>query len=253
MIDVNSVIEEVKNKIQIDKDSIKVDITGALGGLEVTENGIYTPNDDIAGFNKVVVNVNTFRELFIHILSDYSESYDLNDDDWIYNDSLTEHKINSSAFRDDSNLRSIRFNKITGISESAFNGCTSLITVDLPACKAIDGINAFNRCTALTTVNLPVCEIIKGIYVFSQCTALTTLDLPACKEIAGYGMFSYCASLEKLILRNNKVVKLQNDDIFFETPNLYIYVPDDLVEDYKSAAYWSSYSDKIRPISQLEG
>lgn len=253
MIDVNSVIEEVKNKIQIDKDSIKVDITGVLGGLEVTENGIYTPSDDIAGFNQVVVNVHTFKELFRHILSDYSELYDLNDNDWVYNDSLTEHKIKANAFRGDTNLISIGFNKITGISESAFNGCTSLTTVNLPSCKAIEGDNVFNRCTALTTVNLPVCEIIKGIYAFSECTALTTLDLPACKEIAGYGMFNYSASLEKLILRNNKVVKLQKNNIFYETPNLYIYVPDDLVESYKSADYWSSYSAIIRPISQLEG
>ena len=33
--------------------------------------------------------------------------------------------------------------------------------------------------------------------------------------------------------------------------DLYFYVPDDLVEDYKAATNWSVYADQIKPISEL--
>ena len=35
--------------------------------------------------------------------------------------------------------------------------------------------------------------------------------------------------------------------------DLYFYVPDDLVESYKSASNWSTYTDQIKPISDLYG
>ena len=33
--------------------------------------------------------------------------------------------------------------------------------------------------------------------------------------------------------------------------DLYFYVPDDLVEDYKAATNWSAYADQIKPVSEL--
>lgn len=66
-----------------------------------------------------------------------------------------------------------------------------------------------------------------------------------------------CSSLKSFILRKtDKPASLAQVAAFrgsaIESGTGYVYVPDELVESYKSATNWATYADQIKPISELE-
>ena len=160
--------------------------------------------------------------------------------------------IGDNAFSGCTALNSINLPVCTSIGTYAFYSCKSLTSIDLPVCTSI-GPYTFYRCTALTSINLPVCTSIE-YGVFSSCTALTSINLPACTSIHSYA-FNSCKSLTSIKLANtSKICTLSNSDAFKVTPIAnkagYIYVPDELVEQYKKATNWSVYASQIKPLSE---
>ena len=153
------------------------------------------------------------------------------------------------SFYNNYNLNEISLPECTSISGRSFGMCKNLTIIDLPKCTSI-GEDAFIGCTSLTTVNLPECTSIGG-GAFIYCSNLTTVNLPKCTSI-GNGAFNGC-NLTTLILNSNQVVVL--NDIytitFISNGTGYIYVPDNLVDSYKTATIWSTYANQIKPISEL--
>ena len=159
--------------------------------------------------------------------------------------------IGYSAFSDCTSLTNIDLPVCTSIGSSAFYDCTSLTNIDLPVCTSI-GYYAFYDCTSLTNIDLPVCTSI-GYYAFSDCTSLTNIDLPVCTSISS-SAFNNCTSLTSIKLANtSKICTLSNSNAFKNTAIAnkagYIYVPDELVEQYKKATNWSVYASQIKPLS----
>ena len=119
--------------------------------------------------------------------------------------------------------------EITKVRECAFYEKKSLTSIDLPACTSIDSL-AFNRCTSLTSIDLPACTSIDSL-AFSGCTSLTSIKLA----------------------NTSKICTLSDSNAFNNTPIAnkagYIYVPDELVEQYKKATNWSVYASQIKPLS----
>ena len=114
------------------------------------------------------------------------------------------------------------------------------------------GNYAFYNCTSLTNIDLPVCTSI-GYSAFSDCTSLTNIDLPVCTSISS-SAFNNCTSLTSIKLANtSKICTLSNSNAFKNTAIAnkagYIYVPDELVEQYKKATNWSVYASQIKPLS----
>ena len=71
------------------------------------------------------------------------------------------------------------------------------------------------------------------------------------------GAFYNCTKLSKFALPNiTSVPTLSSTNNFYNTPIAngtgYIYVPDDLVESFKSATNWNTYADQIKAISEME-
>ena len=159
--------------------------------------------------------------------------------------------IGTYAFYSCKSLTSIDLPVCTSIGPYTFYRCTALTSINLPVCTSID-YGVFSSCTALTSINLPVCTSIE-YGVFSSCTALTSINLPACTSIHSYA-FNSCKSLTSIKLANtSKICTLSNSDAFKGTPIAnkagYIYVPDELVEQYKKATNWSVYASQIKPLS----
>ena len=142
--------------------------------------------------------------------------------------------------------------RITIVKSELFYNCTNLTTINLPKCTSID-YGAFRVCTSLTTINLPKCTSI-GEYAFYYCTNLTTVNLPKCTSI-GDGAFHSCTNLTTIILSNNQIVSLMGFLTFnnsgISRGSGYVYVPDNLVDSYKTATNWSNYANRIKPISEL--
>ena len=159
--------------------------------------------------------------------------------------------LGDSAFQYCSALTSVDLPVVTNINTSAFRYCTSLTTADFPVATVV-GTYAFQNCTSLTTVSLPAAISI-GSYAFYGCSALTTADFPVATSISSSAFYG-CSALTSLTLSKNQVATLSNTNAFTGTPIAsgtgYVYVPDDLVGQYKAATVWAIYSDQILPLSQ---
>ena len=163
------------------------------------------------------------------------------------NDRVT--SIGEYAFYRCSNLTTADFHVATSIGNSAFYGCSILTAADFPVATSI-GEYAFYNCSNLTTVNFPVVTLI-GTYAFNNCSKLTTVNFPVVTSIGAYA-FQSCTALTTLILRNtDKVATLGKANALSGANNCIIYVPDELVDDYKAATNWSTYADRIKGLSEL--
>ena len=128
------------------------------------------------------------------------------------------------------NIEELSDGALTNINSYAFYGCKSLTSIDLPACTSI-GNNSFENCRTLTSIDLPVCTSI-GDSAFDDCTKLTSIKLA----------------------NTSKICTLSDSNAFNNTPIAnkagYIYVPDELVEQYKKSTNWSVYASQIKPLSE---
>ena len=145
--------------------------------------------------------------------------------------------------------------RITYLGIEVFRNYESLAVVDFPNVTSA-GVNVFYACYGLKTVNLPsLISISSNMFAYSS--LLKRLDFPSVESISG-GAFSGCSRLVTLILRKaDTVCTLENVNALTNTSIAkgtgYIYVPDNLVEQYKAATNWSTYANQIKPISDLEG
>ena len=165
--------------------------------------------------------------------------------------SLTATQVSNYAFYADTLLTTVSLPAATSIGTYAFYGCSALTTVSLPAATSI-GNYAFQNCPALTTADFPLVTSI-STYAFQSCTSLTTADFPLVTSISAYA-FRSCSALTSLTLSKNKVATLSGTNALLNTPIAtgtgHIYVPDNLVDQYKTATNWNTYANQILPISQ---
>ena len=141
--------------------------------------------------------------------------------------------------------------RITKIGRYAFARHSGLVKVDIPNVERIEEYG-FNYCTGLTEIELPKCKYIAG-QSFNSCGKLRKVVAPMCEEIGGHAITA--SALACLVLVGEKVCILANAAAIETTPMKngtgFIYVPDNLVEQYKTAANWSTYAAQIKPISEL--
>ena len=100
-----------------------------------------------------------------------------------------------------------------------------------------------------------------GAYAFYNCPKLKEVDLAGtgALSIIEYAFYQD-SKLTDLILRGNSVAALANYNYSYPGYNVFgytpiaaglgtIYVPEELVDDYKAAANWGAYRNRIYPIS----
>ena len=144
--------------------------------------------------------------------------------------------------------------RITYLGIEVFRNYESLAIADFPNVTSA-GANIFYACYALHTVNLPsLISISSNMFAYSS--LLKRLDFPSVESIDTRA-FSSCSRLVTLVLRKaDAVCTLKNVNAFTNTPiekgTGFVYVPDNLVEQYKVATNWSNYANQIKPISELE-
>ena len=94
----------------------------------------------------------------------------------------------------------VNFSGIITLVTSAFNGCSSLAEISLPASLTSIGNNAFNGCSSLARVlnleNTKVTSI--NTYAFYDCTSLAEINFhSSLKKIDSFAFYG-CSSLTKL-------------------------------------------------------
>ena len=181
--------------------------------------------------------------------------------------------IGTEAFCGCSSLSIVSIPVCSYIGAAAFENCSGIVELTIPECENISG--AFNGCYNLERVSLPVCSRI-GWRAFKGCNKLSDVYAPNCSCIY-YETFGRCYSLSNITLHNCRTIEtgafeeaglqtitidsnvlcsiVRNDDYFIDYSSPFtgcplsgIFVPSDMVNAYKIASYWSSYSSIIYPI-----
>ena len=123
----------------------------------------------------------------------------------------------------------------------AFSSCASLQTLDL------SGIDTSNVTGMARLAN--DCGVLKYVNLSGWTTEALT---------SNSSMFQFSSKLEAVVIDSPSVFRLTNSNAFNGTPisgnyatKGYVYVPDNLVDEYKSATNWTLYADYIKPLSEL--
>lgn len=115
-------------------------------------------------------------------------------------------RINSFAFSDNYNLRSITLpDTLTFIDNNAFSRSNCLEEIIIPEGKSelYVGDYAFSECTNLRSINLPDNVVSIGTYAFSNCLSLSYFATPKATQYVGEGAFSGCEMLYSLTITSN--------------------------------------------------
>ena len=156
---------------------------------------------------------------------------------------------------------------ITTIEDDAFHECPALSSINIPDGVKSIGTYAFAGDLLLTEITLP--QSIKAIgknafaatglrsFALSEgittvaesicfnCKALTRLTLPSSTTNVGYRAFSYCKELAEIHCKATTPPTLEQYAFEDVVTGRKIYVPQDSVEAYKTAAGWSDFADQI--------
>lgn len=159
-------------------------------------------------------------------------------------------KIGKYAFYGAGGFTSITIpSTVTEFNEFAFVGNPSLrnVTIDYASNATLEGYQfRGSQITSLTIGNNPT-KI--GNNMFRGCNKLTSLVIPSNISSIGDSAFNGCSGLTSITVNSTTPPTLGGTNVFEDTNNCPIYVPDASVSEYKTASKWSEHTSRIKPIS----
>ena len=126
--------------------------------------------------------------------------------------------------------------------------------------KATNMNNMFRNCSfkSLDVSSLDTSNVTNMSYMFAYTSNLLKLDISSFSSdsLTSTSSMFINSWLSILIINNQNLFKITSVSTFQGARLTWaddggIYVPDDMVETYKSATNWSNYADKIKGISEL--
>lgn len=92
------------------------------------------------------------------------------------------------------------------IDDSAFAGCTSLVTVEIDENIGIQTLpeSMFEDCSSLENFVIPPNIEVLGDFLFKNCTSLETVTIPANIVILGTDIFDNCSALTDIYYGNTE-------------------------------------------------
>lgn len=161
------------------------------------------------------------------------------------------------------NLRGINTSSVTNMS-SMFYGCGSITSVDLTGLntsKVTRMPTMFFLCSSLEHVNmggLDTSKVTNMSYAFGTCSNLKYVNISGwtTESITNNSyMFGSSPKLEAVVIDSPAVFRLTDSTAFISSGvskgTGFVYVPDNLVDEYKSATNWTTVADQIKPLSEL--
>ena len=141
-----------------------------------------------------------------------------------------------------------RYYSVTSIGGSAFSGCSSLTSIEMPNVTSI-GESAFSGCSSLTSIDIPNGVTSIGEAAFSGCSSLTSIEIPNSITSIGYRAFEYCSRLDTIYCYAENVPSIVDNNYFFEycPVDMIIYVPAVSLTSYQNQEPWNEYT--ILPLS----
>lgn len=138
----------------------------------------------------------------------------------------------------------------TRIGDYALGYMYSLTSVTIPDTVTSIGNHSFEGCRVLANITIPDSVTSIGHSAFTAIGSLSSITIGSGVTYIGYYAFSACERLSEVII-NAATPPTIGEDVFNLTHrNLVIYVPDESVLAYQIADGWSSYSSRIKGISE---
>lgn len=129
----------------------------------------------------------------------------------------------------------------------AFYGA-SFNNITIPNGVTTIGAQAFYDCPNLTSIIFPDSVTYIGSSVITE-SHVTSVEIGSGITTIRSTAFAFSHSLTSIIV-NAIVHPTLGGDVFYETNNCPIYVPDASVNDYKTARGWNEYASRIKPLSE---
>ena len=246
---------------------------------------IYVPSVSISAY-KTAVNWSEYANYIIaDPNSSYDDSAESNREIWYTStddNTVTPYTANAFGANIISNTYEngkgvIKFDgNVTKIGESAFFGCQNLKSVTIPESVTTIENNPFAYCDNLAEFNGKFvsadkhCIIVNNVlqsftpislksysipnsivsisnYAFVNCQSLTQIIIPKSISSIGNRAFDYCNSLKTVYCMPDTPPTLGDNAFGASSSTRKIYVPESLVNAYKTASNWSKYSSEIEP------
>lgn len=142
------------------------------------------------------------------------------------------------------------------VSGYAALSMSSLTTINNPENLIKFGQYTFYNCSRLTTsITIPTANTEVPNSCFNGCSAMPQVTVPSHVTSIGAQAFSGFNSNGKIIFQGTTPPTMSNSNSFSlawgSSVGCKIYVPDSALNDYKSATNWSTYADRIYPVSDL--
>lgn len=155
---------------------------------------------------------------------------------------------------------------VTTIGDGAFTWCTGLTSIVIPNSVESVGNRTFWNCSNLKSIELSQSITSIGDYTFSKCTSLSSFKIPDLVENIGTGAFSSCSSLSsvelpatltnieqmafyncsnisQLISKSKTPPTVDVECFYYFNKTIPVYVPASSIDAYKSAQYWSEFTN----------
>lgn len=147
--------------------------------------------------------------------------------------------------------------EITKIGNSAFCYCPQLSLDKLPSSLTELGYSVFSESYLVAIKEIPSGITSIPNSAFYKCNGITEITAYGNLISIGSSSFGFANNFSKLVLPSVTGIPTLTDTTSFSGTPIsngtgYIYVPDGLVDSFKSATNWSTYAAQIKPISELE-
>lgn len=173
-------------------------------------------------------------------------------------------KIGANTFYECTVLKTVKIpNHITSLPDKMFYKCKKLHTVNLSENLKVIGQSTFYDCDNIVMMNFPkTLEWIRR-RAFSNCERLAYISLNSVLDSISYEAFLNCKNLQKVIVTVDTPAKIKNtpnidasfgsmykvpnsegEMVYNGNPDLKIYVPCDVVDEYKEK--WYHYAENIK-------
>ena len=160
--------------------------------------------------------------------------------------------IGESAFEDCSSLVSITIpNSVTSIGYSAFYACSSLTSVTIGESVTSIEHYAFSRCSSLASITIPESVTNIGNYAFEGCSSLTSVTIGESVPSIGEKTFYNCSSLTSITCEATTPPTIGGTYTFDGVPiSIPVYVPCGCVKAYKAANGWKDFTNIQEPLAE---